>query len=130
MRTTIGRVATVAGALFFLVFGGWAFVAPVSFYDQIAPWPPYNAHLIRDAGAFQLGIGIALAAILVVVDGTRAVLLGAASAAVLHVLSHVIDYGDGGRSSDPYVLGVIALLLIVALLVEGIKPSRERQRSR
>jgi peptidoglycan/LPS O-acetylase OafA/YrhL len=100
------------------VFGVWAFAAPSSFYDQIAAWPPQNAHFIRDAGAFQLGIGVALAVLLIGIRARLAALAGAATGAVLHVISHVIDFGEGGRSSDPYVLGVLAAILIVALLAE------------
>jgi hypothetical protein len=119
MRTTTGRVATGLGAIFFLVVGAWAFIAPASFYDQVASWPPYNEHLIRDAGAFQSGIGVGLAISLVAIGGRFAALAGAATGAVAHVISHVIDLGEGGRSSDPYVLGVLALVLVAALVVEG-----------
>jgi hypothetical protein len=45
-------------------------------------------------------------------------LIGAAVAALLHVVSHVVDYGEGGRSSDPYALGVIAVIVCVALFAE------------
>jgi peptidoglycan/LPS O-acetylase OafA/YrhL len=119
IRTTTGRVGCGIGAVFFLVFGAWAFWAPSSFHDQVAAWSPYNEHLIRDAGAFQLGIGVALAALLVGIRGTLAALGGAAAGAVLHVISHVIDFGEGGRSGDPYVLAVLAVVLIVALVAEG-----------
>jgi hypothetical protein len=96
MQTTIGRVATAVGAAFFLVFGAWAIGDPSSFFDRIAPWPPYDEHLTRDAGAFQVGIGVSLAAVLFGMKGVLAVLAGAASAASLHVASHVVDYGEGG----------------------------------
>ena len=55
MQTTIGRVATTAGAIFFSLSGAWALVDPSSFYDQVAPWPPYNEHLVHDAGVFSSG---------------------------------------------------------------------------
>jgi hypothetical protein len=119
MQTTFGRVATGIGAIFFLVFGAWALVAPSSFFDQLAPWPPYNEHFIHDIGVFQLGIGVALAAALSRMRGALAALAGAAVAAILHVVSHVVDYDDGGRSSDPYVLGIFALLLVAAFFVES-----------
>jgi hypothetical protein len=118
MITTTGRVATALGAVFFVAFGAWAFIAPSSFHEQIAAWPPYNEHLIRDTGVFQLGIGIGLAFVLAGVMGRIAVLAGAAAGAVLHTISHVVDFGEGGRSSDPYVLGVLAVVLAVALFAE------------
>jgi hypothetical protein len=118
MRTRIGKVVVLLGAIFFISSGAWAFVAPGSFFDQVAPWPPYNEHLIHDVGVFQLGYGVSLVALLTRIRGTIAALAGAAAAAVLHVVSHVLDYGEGGRSTDPYVLGVVALALVVALLSE------------
>jgi peptidoglycan/LPS O-acetylase OafA/YrhL len=119
MQTTFGRVATGIGAVSFLAFGAWALVAPSSFFDQLAPWPPYNEHFIHDIGVFQLGIGVALAAGLSRMRGALAALAGASVAAVLHVVSHVVDYDGGGRPSDPYVLGIFALLLVAAFLVES-----------
>jgi hypothetical protein len=121
MRTKVGRAGALIGALFFLVFGAWAFIDPGSFYDRVATWPPYNEHLIHDVSAFQSGLGIGLAAMLAGMVGTRAVLAGAAGAAVLHVVSHVIDYGDGGRSTDPYLLAVVALALVIAFAAESIR---------
>lgn len=119
MQTTFGRVAAGIDAISFLVFGAWALVAPTSFFDQLAAWPPYNRHFIHDIGVFQLGIGVALAAGLSRMRGALAALAGGAVAAFLHVVSHIVDYDDGGRSSDPYVLGIFALLLVVAFFVES-----------
>jgi hypothetical protein len=45
-----------------LSLGLWAVVAPRSFAGWIS-FPPYNEHLIHDPGAFQIGIGAALAAV-------------------------------------------------------------------
>jgi hypothetical protein len=39
MQTTFGRVATAIGAIFFLVFGAWALVAPSSFFISSLPGP-------------------------------------------------------------------------------------------
>lgn len=118
MVTKFGRAGVSVGALFFIVFGGWALLVPRSFFEQVATWTPYNDHLIRDVGAFQLGIGIGLAAALLRASARLAALIGATAAAVLHTVSHVVDYGEGGRSSDPYILGVIALVLCVSLFAE------------
>jgi hypothetical protein len=118
MRTTIGRSAAFIGGAFFLSFGAWAFGAPQSFFDTIATWEPYNEHFLRDAGAFQAGLGIALIAALASSRGALAALIGGSAAAVLHAVSHLIDQGEGGRDSDPYVLGALAVLLVVASIVE------------
>ena len=60
MTHHVGLARAVAAllGLTYLVLGIWAFAAPDSFYDSIAPFPPGNAHFLRDAGAFQIGIGL------------------------------------------------------------------------
>lgn len=118
MNTWVGRAGSLLGVFFFLGFGAWALVAPSSFYERIAPWPPYNEHLVHDAGAFQVGVGVALAATLARMRGPLPALAGAVAAAVLHVVAHLIDQGDGGRSSDPYVLAALALVLFAAFVAE------------
>ncbi len=57
------RVARAIGAVigvFYLVTGGWALLAPVSFFSAVATFSPLNIHLLHDAGAFQVGLGLAL----------------------------------------------------------------------
>jgi hypothetical protein len=108
-------VVTVLAAVNFLVLGAWAFLAPRSFYDNVATFEPYNLHLLHDLGAFQLAIGASLLAALVWSDGLTVALAGATVGAVVHDISHVMDRDLGGRSSDPWALGLLAVLLIVAL---------------
>ncbi len=76
---------------------------------------PYGVHYLHDAGAFQLGIGATLLLALVWRD-TLAVALGAFLAGnTAHALVHVADRGLGGHPSDPYLLGVLSLLILAAL---------------
>lgn len=118
MTSAVGRIALAIGAIFFLVFGGWAFLVPSSFFDTVATWEPYNPHNLRDAGAFQLGIGVSLAAALWAQRGSLIALAGASAAGVAHAISHGVDYGEGGRTTDPYALGLLALLFLVGLAAE------------
>ncbi len=118
MRTRLGQTAVVVGCLFFVVTGLWAFAAPRSFYENVATWPPYNEHLWHDAGSFSLGLGVGLLLALRRVRGQLAALGAAAAAALAHAVSHVIDYGDGGKDSDPYFLGLLALVLVAAFIRE------------
>lgn len=114
---TSGRFITIVlwlAGLFFLLPGIWAFVAPHSFYDQLATFPPYNRHLVHDVGAFQVGIGVALLLAARWEDAKFVVLAGAAAGASVHLLSHIIDHGDGGKSSDVPIFGLLAALLLVA----------------
>jgi hypothetical protein len=121
----MGRVASdryvtaviVLAGVFHVASGAWAFIAPRSFYDVIATFPPYNVHFLHDIGAFLLGIGAALLAPLVWRDARFVVLLGGSVAAVVHWLSHVIDHDAGGAASDPWTLGAFALLLLAGLML-------------
>lgn len=73
----VGRkVLTLVLGLQFVVLGVWAFFGPVSFYDNVATFEPYNLHLLHDVGAFQLGIGAAVLAALRWRDGLLTALAG------------------------------------------------------
>jgi hypothetical protein len=131
MRTSIKVFAAVAG-LFYLTFGLWAFAAPESFFDAIATYPPYNEHLIHDLGAFQIGIGAAALAGLVLSDALAAVLAGVAAGSLVHGISHIVDHGLGGRSSDPLtvtLVGLVALLAFLATLWRRARPHPEGGRA-
>ena len=104
----------VLAGVFFLAPGIWAFVAPHSFYDQLAPFPPYNRHLLHDIGAFQIGSGAALLLAVRWTDARFVVLAGAAAGAIAHVASHLIDDDLGGKDTDVFVFGALAVLLVIA----------------
>jgi hypothetical protein len=116
-RSAFVTTMTVLGAIFFLVPGVWAFFWPRSFYDTIATYPPYNHHLFHDVGAFQIGVGVALLAALVWTDGLLVALAGGSAALLVHTASHFVDHDLGGRESDPWLLGVLTLLVLGALVV-------------
>jgi hypothetical protein len=106
-----------AGGAFLVVSGLWALLAPQSFYDAVATYPPYNKHLIHDIGAFMTGLGAALFAGLRFGRALTVALIGNAVAAVAHEISHVIDRDLGGKSSDPLTMGVIAVVFVVAAVI-------------
>jgi hypothetical protein len=97
--------------------GLWAMVAPHSFDDQAATFPPYNRHFIHDIGAFQIGLGSCLIAALAFTDALLAVLIGNALGAISHFAGHVADRSIGGQSSDPYTFAALALLMVVLAVV-------------
>lgn len=99
--------------------GLWAFAGPRSFYDLIATYPPYNAHFIRDIGAFLLGLGAVLIGALVWRDVVFVVLLGSTVAAGFHSASHLIDRHQGGTGADPWLTGLFALLLLAGLVLRA-----------
>ena len=117
------RVVAIGGGLVFLLPGLWAFVAPESFFENAAMFPPYNEHLIRDIGVFQLGLGAALLFAAFLRDGMLAVLAGASVGAVAHVVAHVIDRDLGGNPAvDIPAFGIVAVLLIAGALARSRVP--------
>ena len=106
------RAAAALLGLTYLVLGIWAFAAPDSFYDSIAPFPPGNAHFLRDAGAFQIGIGLVALACAAAPAGNRPVMAAVAATTGLHVAAHVIDIEAGG--SPAFDIASLSLMTAVA----------------
>ena len=106
--------AIVAGTIM-LAFGVWALLAPASFSDFI-DYAPYNEHLIHDAGAFQIGIGVTVLMALRWTDALGVALAGFVVAGALHTLNHVLDLHLGGHAADPWALGALTLIAAAGLL--------------
>src|SRR4051794_23363824 len=77
--------------------GIWATVAPRSFYDHFPGWSswvsslgPYDEHLVRDIGAFQLGLLVVGLFALVTLERrvVRAALVASLVAGVPHLVYH------------------------------------------
>ncbi len=117
----MGLGAAWIGAVLTLVTGAWAFGAPRSFYDVLAPYPPYHRHLFHDVGAFQLGIAAALLAGLARRTSLAVGLWGGAVGATLHAVSHWMDADLGGRPSDPWLLSLLAAILVVGLISAEVR---------
>jgi hypothetical protein len=113
---TFARVVAGVAAIVFLSLGVWALAAPESFATKIANYGVYNEHLTHDLGAFQIGLGVAALAGLLLTDALAAVLAGVAAGALAHGLAHIIDHGLGGRSSDPWTISLLGLVLLGAFL--------------
>lgn len=118
-RSSLPRVDLVSTlvvgvfGLFTFALGVWAMFDTTSFYENIAEFPPYNEHFLHDVGAFQMGLGAALLLALVWRrDAVLAVLGGAAVGATAHAIAHIVDEELGGRSSDPWSLSLIAVILV------------------
>ncbi len=116
------RLARVIGAVigvFYLVTGAWALLAPMSFFSAVATFAPLNVHLLHDAGAFQVGLGLALTVPIALQAPVRASLIAVLGASVLHVLAHVEDIRLGGHpTTDLPVLTLICVALAVALFLD------------
>jgi hypothetical protein len=116
----VGRASRVFVTLVVLIcavsmlgIGLWALVAPMSFARWIS-FPPYNEHLIHDAGAFQIGIGAALLLSLLSDDALTVALGGFMVGGTLHALNHAVD-SHCGHASDPWLLAGQVLLAAAAL---------------
>ena len=108
------RVAAWVLGLFWIGSGLWAFLAPQSFFDQLATFPPYNEHLLHDIGALSIGLGAVIVFALAKMSALRSALLGVGVGSVFHVASHVIDYSQKPDPMDVIGLSVLALLTLVA----------------
>ena len=100
---TLRRILLVATAAIGLFVGGWAAIAPQSFYDAfpglgriwVAIDGPFNGHLIRDVGALYLGLaaGSIAAAFSRTPDAGRAIGLAWAVFGLPHLIYHVSEFG-------------------------------------
>jgi hypothetical protein len=113
MRSAVLTVAAVAG-LGYLAGGVWAMVAPRSFFDVIATYPPYNQHLLHDIGAFLIGVGIGTLAGVWSRNALITGLAGVTAASVVHAVSHLVDADLGGHDSDPWLMAALAVVLLAA----------------
>lgn len=86
------------------VVGVWALVFPRSFYDDFPapghPWvallPPFNEHLVRDVGAFNLAFAFIFAACVVTMryNLIRPAVIGYEFYAVPHFVFHAAHLND------------------------------------
>ena len=116
------RIVAWVVAGFWVGSGLWAFLAPRSFYDQVATFPPYNIHFLHDIGALSIGLGAVIVLALLGGSALRAALLGVGIGSAVHVLSHVVDYD---LKSDPADIAGLAVITVAALAA-GLAIDRAR----
>ncbi len=122
--TRFPQIIAVLAGVFFVVAGAWALAAPRSFFETLAVFEPYNRHFIHDIGAFQIGLGAVLLLGVLVRDGLLVALAGVGVAAVLHVVSHLLDRGIGGEpATDIPFFGLVAALLVAAAAARAVAVS-------
>jgi hypothetical protein len=81
-------------AIYHVVTGGLALVAPDTFFDDIGRYGVENSHYVGDVGAFVLAYGVAIG-IAVVRPSWRAPLLWLGALWYgLHAINHVFDTGE------------------------------------
>lgn len=125
-RAIVIKVIAIGVGVVYISFGAWAFLAPRSFFDATATFPPFNRHFIHDIGAFQIGLGSMLL-LAWRMGALLAALVSNAAAASVHWLSHVIDRDLGGSGSDPITLALLAVALITAAVMAQDQPIGTRK---
>ncbi len=117
LLTQAARAIALTTGAFYLVVGGWAFAGPESFFSSVATFPPYNQHLLHDAGAFQVGLGAILVLGAVKKDLLRWAFLAVLVASLLHLISHMEDRGLGGHATDLPALALLCVVLAAGMFM-------------
>jgi PPOX class probable F420-dependent enzyme len=105
---------TLLAAAFSVVAGVWALFWPDSFAEAVRF--PEHTHFLHDIGAFQIGIGVTLALAVLWRDPVAVVLTGFLVGNTIHAANHAVDLDLGGRDSDPWLLGLVSVVVAVALV--------------
>jgi PPOX class probable F420-dependent enzyme len=108
-------VVTLFSGVFMAGAGVWALAWPRAFAEFVKFG--YNEHFLHDAGAFQIGIGLGLLLAVIWRDALALALAAFLVANTLHAYNHAIDLDIGGRDSDPWLIGAVSVLLVVAFVV-------------
>jgi len=128
-------------ALVSAVTGAWALGAPASFFATFPapghPWvallPPYNEHLVRDVGAFNLSFALlfAWAAFSLERRLVQAALVAYLAYAVPHLIYHVGHLAHfPPRDAAAQTLSLLIVVVIpCALLAAVSRPHRNGHRS-
>lgn len=83
------------------------------FAEAVAPWADYGEHVVHDGGACQIGLGVAIVAVLLWQEAIGAVLAGFTAGMLLHALSRLVD----GDTPVAVLLAVVGVLGAVALVL-------------
>jgi hypothetical protein len=129
------RVGLIVLAAPAALIAAWALVAPHSFYADfpggghswVAPLGPYDQHLVRDVGAFELGL-VALAVFAIVRPERRVVeaaFLTFAVSGLPHLVYHFTTADELKTADNVVSLVGLALPLIVPL---ALLPTLRRAR--
>jgi hypothetical protein len=106
--------------------GIWATAAPRSFYDHfpgtsawVSPLGPYDEHLVRDVGAFDLGLLVVVLFALVTLDRrvVQAALVASIVSGLPHLIYHLTATGPLSTADNVLSLAGLALPIVIALVL-------------
>jgi hypothetical protein len=88
------KAVLVVIAIWHIVTGGMALVAPDTFFDQIGHYGIENSHYVGDVGAFMLAYGVAVAIAIVRPAWRAPILWLGAFWYGFHAINHAFDTGE------------------------------------
>lgn len=122
------RLALVALGLPNLLTGAWAVLSPQGWFDDFPGWdprlaaaePPYNAHLVTDAGAGFLASGVIMLAAAWLADSrsVRLALVAYGAFAIPHAAWHAFNPSDALSAAED--LQNAGLLVFTAVATIGL----------
>jgi hypothetical protein len=116
--------------------GVWATIAPRSFYDDfpgtsswVAPLGPYDEHLVRDVGAFELGLTIVALFAIVTLERrlVQAALLAFLVSGIPHLVYHLSNTGPLTTADNLISLAGLALGVVVPVALLPLTRERARE---
>ncbi|ADD45430.1 hypothetical protein [Stackebrandtia nassauensis] len=113
----LGAVVTatlVLGSVSILTTGVWCRIDPAGF-AEFTNWPEHE-HFLHDAGVFQMGIGLMMAAAIWWRDAVAVVLGGFVFTNTFHAYNHYVDMDSGGNPSDWWNLALVSAIVAVGLV--------------
>src|SRR3954454_23985512 len=122
----IMRPALVVLAIPLPWVGIWATLAPHSFYDDfpgpsswVSPLGPYDEHLVRDVGAFELGLLVVSLFALVTLERrvVQAALVASLVSGLPHLIYHLTATGPLSTADNVLSLAGLAAPVVVAVLL-------------
>ena len=124
-RRRIIRAGLVVLAIPAAQIGVWATVAPRSFYDDfpgggnawVSPSGPYNEHLVRDVGTFNLGLLVVAIVAIVTLERrlVQASLLASIASGTPHLIFHITDTESLSTADNVASLTALALIVLAPL---------------
>ena len=115
----IVQLILILSGLLFLLTGLALIFYPVTFFNRIGNFPPFNRHYEGDLGSFLVPLGIGLLVASRDPERYRAVVGVAAGGSLLHALNHWYDAILGGASLPRWLSDTFPLLLF-GLLLSGV----------
>jgi len=123
MTVTLARLVIALVGLIDVAAAVALLLVPAWFYQTVGEFPPFSRHYAGDAGAFLLGIGLAL--LLAATEPRRylPVLYIGVAVSWLHALNHVYDalsrpgVGSSGFADAATIIAVAVVLTVAALAV-------------